>query len=281
MMPYTETVAFVELVTQVAQRLEGAVTEAAKLTALRERIRLCPDHVKKLANLRYQVKARATDLKKIHALDLSDWDLLRILIEAEGTTWTPLETCMWIEPKAANEGSGEKALKLRLGLSPVSTYKAGDLAWSFHGIRYLGEVKKLEGMRTGKPYVQGIQTGTAAENVYKDWLTFFGQDMLKPFEPDLRRVVGRGNLTAKRLRLLPLNVTGSLLMELGPLLVLGGYDVVLGTTRHGFITVPRHDYDVAWKLDRVSRSGPNYKLQTSYIVSRLKATLSTNHQADM
>jgi hypothetical protein len=51
------------------------------------------------------------------------------------------------------------------------------------------------------------------------------------------------------------------------------YDNIILTASFGFLTVPKADFDIAFSLKTITKSGPKYTVKRSYIKDQLKKTL--------
>lgn len=226
-----------------------------------------------LANL---VKTKQARYEKLLNLDIPSWDLLHILMEAEGTLWTPEEVTMWHKSLANTEGRGEEALRKRLGLSPDLTTEACDLVKYEKGVRLIyEEVKNLQGRRAdGKFSIQEIQTSKHGRQMYCMWMMERAENgCFKGLNDELRRAFGTGEVGPKKVDALAEPLRADMMSSLSPTSVLSTWDAINGTTRNGFIRIPAHDAQIAWRFKCVTKSGLKYVLRESYIIKRLLETL--------
>ena len=229
--------------------------------------------LKKLGNLQRALKSSEEELAEarqclqdVYDLKLRNVVLLHMLMEADGTLWTPEEAAEWSKELANQEGRGEKGLRMRYGLPLVSTTKDVDLP------QINEEVKNVESS-SGKN-LQPIRTGAHSQKMYGMWLMLSAEKgFFKDFSEKQRTAFGTGELLPSFLREgISKEVRDIVYDLLKPSSVIGHYAAVNGTTSKGFIRVPSEDADVAWRLVTITKYGPKYELQTEYLIERLKKT---------
>lgn len=255
--------------------VEVLESERALLETITKRDRT-PKEQARFINTYHQLKTRNSKLQKLVDLDLPKWELLHILMDAEGTFWTPDECVTWGKQLAAHEGRGEAALRSRLGLPPDLTTQACDLVRYDNGVRVLyEEVKNLQGRRAdGSFQVQEIQIGKHGRHAYCMWMMSRAEaGEFMNLSNDLRESIGIGEIGRPKLKdQLPNKLRDDIFQALMPSVVLGTWDAVIGTTRYGFIRIPRLDCDKAWDLYNVTKGSPKYVIKKDYIKARLLMT---------
>jgi hypothetical protein len=282
-LPYTETVPYTNLVARFNADVDRTRSELASIKALLKEMKrrrrgepldLWLEAQRRRRNsLASQLETRTNKLVRLDSFKVPLWYLVEFLSAASGELWTVEQASTWSKELAAHEGRGEKALRLRHGLSLVPSTEDCDITLG-DGTRI--EVKNLQGRSgDGKFNIQDIQTGKTGRKVYARWMVQQAEiGRFKGLSEQLRDAIftgelGRGSVYG----LLPDDVMVDLLEVLRPHNVLGSYDAIVGTTRFGSITIPRADFDEAWILDTVTKMGPKYSLKRDYIVGRLKRTL--------
>jgi hypothetical protein len=201
-------------------------------------------------------------------LKLKPIDLAVVLMECEGTLWTAEEAPEWGKEVANQEGRGEKGLRMRHGLPLVSTTQDVDLP------EINEEVKCVEAA-TGKA-LQAMRPGTLGNKIFGGWVFLSAEaGTFKGLSEEYRQAFMFGEVLRPMLYGgLPDEIRNAVHELLSPTNVLGHYNAINATTRHGFIRIPKEDADAAWGLVTITKGGPKYELRTSYLVERLKRTLT-------
>jgi hypothetical protein len=281
--PFNETPTYVAAVqryeadvAKVVAELEEAKALAKSFPPKKRKQPANPDAIaarKRRDNLKAKLDTRKGKLKRLQDLKLSLWYLVEFLSAADGELWTTEQAESWSKELAAHEGRGEKALRIRYGITQVPHNEDCDI------IRADGtkeEVKNLQG-RTNKGLfnIQDIQTGHHGRKTYTRWMGVNAEaGLFKGLNDDLRDAIFSGEVPQSLLyRVLPENIRSALHEVLKPSNVLGYYDRMIGTTRFGSITIPKADFDAAWSLKTVTKSGPKYALRRQYVMDRLQRTL--------
>lgn len=205
--------------------------------------------------------------QSLYDLKLKPIDLAIVLMECEGTLWTAEEAPEWSKEVANQEGRGEKGLRMRHGLPLVSTTQDVDLP------EINEEVKCVEAA-TGKA-LQPMRPGTLGNKIFSGWVFLSAEEgAFKGLGDEHRQAFMFGEVLRPMLYGgLPDEVRNAVHTLLAPSNVLGHYNAINATTRHGFIRIPSEDADKAWGLVTITKGGPKYELRTSYLVERLKRTL--------
>lgn len=211
-------------------------------------------------------------------LRLKTWALVRILQEAEGTLWTSEEIQLWYKHLGRNEGPGEAALRLRLGIETDATYKPGDLVKQVDDqVVIYREVKSVDVVTNladhgSRETIQSIQTGSQGRHSFGRWMWSLTDEQKMNIDPALADKVAIGEITQDRITKLSSTLLASLRAACAPSKSMGGYEGVYATTRHGFIFIPQVDCDRAWELDSITKMGPKYVLSDDYLRDRIRAT---------
>lgn len=207
--------------------------------------------------------------QSLYDLKMKSWVALQILMESESALWATEEATAYHKPLSNQEGKGEIPLRMRhnLPLTP-STVDDCDLP------EINEEVKCLESA-VGKS-LQAIRTGTYSRKLYSMWVMVSAEDgKFKQFSQEHREALGTGELKASILhKELAAEIRDEVHKLLAPSAVMGCYNAVNATTSLGFLRIPKEDLDAAWRLVTVTKGAPKYELRTSYIVERLKRTLT-------
>jgi len=294
MRPYTETPAYLDEVQKLEldiTRLVSVVEETkAKLKSLPVKKRNEPVNSERLIlqkrrdGLKSRLVTRKGKLARLRELRLPLWYLVEFLSAAHGELWTAEQAESWSKELAAHEGRGEKALRMRYGVTGVSSN--GDCDIILGGQRI--EVKNLQGRSgEGKFMIQDIQTGHHGRKAYTRWMGQAAEEgrfrLMSHDEGQnaaFRDAIFSGEVTQGLLyHSLPSHISEELQRVLSPSAVLATYDTIVGTTRFGSITIPKVDFDKAWSLKTVTKSGPKYTLRRAYVVERLQATQVTSAAA--
>lgn len=203
----------------------------------------------------------------LYRLKLKPIELVTMLMECDGTLWTPEEALEWGKELANQEGRGEKGLRIRHNLPQVSTTQDVDLP------EINEEVKCIESASGGS--LQTIRPGTHGNKIYSAWM-FLSAELgaFKNLSTEHRDAIMFGELLRSMLYgSLPAKFKNEIHELLKPSNVLGHYNAVNAVTKCGFIRVPREDFNSAWSLVSITKGGPKYELKTSYIVERLVRTV--------
>jgi hypothetical protein len=282
-LPYTQTPTYIALVKRLEADVEKVQSELNELKAFlktvkpRRRKEAADPEVeakrKRRDSLSGRLKTRANKLVRLSDLKTSLWYMVEFLSAATGELWTEEQADSWSKELAAHEGRGEKALRMRYGISLVPSTDDCDIILA-DGSRI--EVKNLQGRAgDGKFNVNDIQTGKTGRKIYARWMAQQAEaGRFRGLSDHLRDAIFTGELGRGTVYgVLPKDIYDDLLEVLRPHNVLGSYDAIVGTTRFGSITIPKADFDAAWVLETVTKMGPKYALRRGYIVNRLKLTL--------
>lgn len=286
--PYNETSTFSAEVESRADNILKAEEDLnlvkAQCAALPKKKRKDPPNPeaealrKKRDRLKARVKSCQSRLLALYDLNkLPLWYKVQLLSAAEDELWTLEQAATWSKELAAHEGRGEKALRLRYGVTAGTTTEDCDIIWN--GLRL--EVKNLEGRSVVKGknrwVIQEIQTGHNGRKTYTRWMGLAAEALrFKGLGEEFRDAIFCGEVTGGMLfNTLPEELRKEMWELLRPSNVLKHYDAVIGTTRFGSITVPKADFDKAWSLKNVTKSGPKYKLKEKYVDERLAKTLAS------
>ena len=269
----------IRFLTEAREKLVGIKLRGKDVKDRRKRT---PEEQSEFESVNRRIKSAETRLQRMHDLTAPIWDLLHVLMQAEGTLWTPQEVALWGKELDANEGRGEEALKLRYEIPTDVTTRECDLVKIVDGEFVLyEEVKNLQekpdesAEKDGRYRLQEIQTGAMGRHAYCMWMLERAEEgHFKHLNVDMRRALGTGELTASLIDELPPFLSESVKEAMLPFHVMGFYRAVNGTTKNGFVWIPREHFDDAWALTHVTKAGPKYALRKSYVVQRLQWTLT-------
>lgn len=287
MIKYTETSTYVDMVSRAEIAIQVLVAE-------RDEIRTFLASVKRGARtpgiegkrkrrdaIGSLLKTKESNLHKVTSLTLSSLDLVRILLDCDDTTWkTPEQLTKWHKELASHEGRGEASLRDWYGL-PDALPSQRNIDITELGI----EAKNIQGRRgDGKFALQTIQAGSGGRRAYSMWMGQSAESgMFKELPNETRQSLFTGEITRPLLyNKLPTHIRDSLLNAIRPSIVFAECSAIDCTTCDGFLHLPKEDFDVAWGAECVTKCGPKYTLRKSYLLDRLKATLSaTQHVANV
>jgi len=269
-MHYRDTVWYTSAVMDLNAEIEDLEAQKSQLAGIKSNLR-----TKTQKNVLLSVKNRLKKRHKwAHKLEMGDlsyfkaYELIRILAELEGRLWSPAECATLGEPRALHEGPGEKAIKMRLGLT-LSSSTGRDLP--------NGEIKWLD---NGKGSLQAMQVSLCGQ---KAWGAFIFEQaeagLFRGLDPTVRQALKDGEVPKRMIDVLPLNVHRELCMAVLPAKVLAGYGDIYCAFNFGYIVVPADDLN-AWRLTGISKGRPRYALNIDYVVIKLLIS-SSEQQLDV
>ena len=286
MMRYTDTEIYrymvaraqadIRFLTEVHDRLAGIKLRGR---GVKERRKKTPEEQKTFTNASNGIKSATGRLNALLNLTAPTYDLLHILMEADGTLWSPAEAAMWNkELLDQSEGRGEEALKIRHGIpSDASTRECDLIKRDANGnVILYEEIKSLQEKSKNKEArssLQEIQTGARGRHLSGLWMLEHSEaGLFKHLDDATRLALGTGELTSTCIENLSPFLNESITKEMMPSNVLGIYSAVNGTTKDGFIRIPREHFDAAWAFTHVTKSGPKFMIKKSYVAQRLLTT---------
>lgn len=278
--PWPETPTYIFLLGRAQRAYDELHAEREALRSIK-RSQRSPEQRRRFDSLASRLKTARGHIDDVQDLNVTDWYLLQMLIEAEGTLWTEEERTMWRKVLGPQEGRGEQALKRRHGLPEGQTRSKGDLIKWVDGVRVLyEEVKNLEGRGAkGRYSVQNIQTANDGTSAHRDWVDeMYETRGFEGVDRELRRKCIGGEISDKTLKQLPKALQDNILQTFAASRVLP-YQAINGATHTGFIRIPQSDFDAAWEFDNITKYGPKYSLRTDYLITRLQKTLSAAQDA--
>lgn len=265
MTPFTQTPTYIAHRAALTNEREALLTEQAGLADAK---RGTPGVADRRAKIRQRLKTIDRCLER--GLEDLTWpEVFNVWIETRagkaGGLWTPDQLALISSDTLYYEGTTEKALKHRLGLSLEPTQGDIDIKDGVHDgdDKYLGDS------------VGPFRTGKLGKRLYIRCLRTLPDDVVT--DEMLDGEVGPGKLFNS----LPEDVRTKLQHDLRPEVGLACYPSLYLTNARGFVRVLAADYVQAFGLSTITQYSPKYKLRREYVEAQLLATLSAaQHGAD-
>jgi hypothetical protein len=268
-MHYRDTAWYTREVADLNAVIEGLETQKSQLAGIRingtVNRKRTPEEQGILQSINGRLKKRREWAQQLATGDLSyftTYQLVRLLAEVSGQLWSFAEAATLLLHRALHEGPGEKAIKLRLGLT-LSSSTGRDLP--------NGEIKWLD---NGKGSLQAMQVAQCGQ---KAWGAFIFEQaeagLFKDLDPAVRQAFKDGELPRNVIDALPDGIYNQLMLAVSPGAVLQSYGDIYCTFNFGYIVVSAsHTY--AWRLVGISKGRPRYALRTDYITGKLLQSTS-------
>lgn len=217
-----------------------------------------------------------------HPTSASMKELLNFIAEEEGTLFNSLEAKMF-NKTSRNVGPGEASIRLHYGLSHANESLSGTQEIDIPELDL--EVKK-EGR---------IKPGRASQSrwmwCYSELLKEDVEGIASPgeskflwtnYKKNLTWIEAINNeLTLQLLNDLPETISDFIIGMMMPSKILSSYPNIAYVWPEGFIVVPGHDYDRAWRFSGVSQQIPRYVLKREYVELRAKIALNLKERIKM
>lgn len=283
MIKYTETVTYKNHLAELdanIKRLEATIADLSciRLNGGTVRRKRTPDENRKLLNDKNRIKTYRKKLQRWYDLNVTSWDIVHLIQDADGRLWNSnKQEELWHKGLASHEGRGEAALRDWYGLTT-----AGSTTDDIDIPELEVEVKNVQGRaKNGTFQLQTIQAGKSGRQAYSTWMGETAEaGSFKELSHNVRLALFTGEVTSGIIyKALPESTRISLLDAIKPSTVFSRPRAVDCTTRNGCLHVERYDYDVAFAVVSVTKCGPKYALKRSYLLDRLKRTLSATKDA--
>lgn len=258
MVRYTETPTYVAHTTTLTRERDELLIE---LNGLADVKRGTPGTADRRAKIRQRLKTIDSNLQ--HGLADLTWSaLFNVWLETrtgkEGGTWTPEQLDLInLETTTYYEGTTEKALKHRLGLSLDPTQGDMDIQDGIHDgdDKYLGDS------------VSPFRTGKVGKRLFVRCLRTLPDDQVT--DEMLDGEVGPGKLFNSLPEAVKLKFQSDLRAEVG----LACYPSLYLSNSRGFVKVMQGDYVQAFSLATITQYAPKYRLKREYVEAQLLSTL--------